>query len=34
MKKLRLSQKTQDYFWGIMFTISALLWIFVVSLFV
>jgi hypothetical protein len=33
MKKLKLSQKTQDYFWGVMFTISALLWIYVVSFF-
>ena len=34
MKKLRLSQKTQDYFWGVMFTISVLLWICMVSFFV
>jgi hypothetical protein len=33
MKKLRLSQKTQDYFWGVTFTISALLWIYIVSFF-
>ena len=33
MKKLKLSQKTQDYFWGVMFTICALSWIYIASLF-
>ena len=33
MKKLKLSNKIQDYFWGVVFTISALLWIYVASLF-
>lgn len=34
MKKLKLSQKTQDYFWGIMLTISVIIWIWVVSIFI
>ena len=33
MKKLNLSQKTQDIFWGVMFTIAALTFVWVVSLF-
>lgn len=34
MKKLQLSNKFQDYFWGVMFTLCAMMWIYVASLFV
>lgn len=33
LKHWKLSQKTQDYFWGVIFTISGLLWIYMVSFF-
>lgn len=33
MKKLKLSNKIQDYLWGITFTISIVLWIFIVTVF-
>ena len=34
MKKWKLSNRLQDYMWGILFTVSAIMWIIVVSLFV
>ena len=34
LKHWKLSQKTQDYFWGVVFTISAMLWLCVISLFI
>ena len=33
MKKWKLSSKVQDYFWGILLTLSILLWVGLVSLF-
>ena len=34
MKHWTLSDKFQDYFWGVVFTISVLLWISIVSFFI
>ena len=34
MKHWKLSNQFQDYFWGVMFTVSALMWIWVASLFI
>lgn len=33
MKKYKLSSKFQDYFWGVVFTISGMLFVWIVSLF-